>query len=84
MRSGTKSDLLLCVSELVPHHDMVKVHEAHMVILDGAAVVHMIKTRTPVSFDWYVTQFMEYVRKQFRGNVQRVDIWCLMNTGRIA
>ena len=47
--SGTKSDLLLCVSELVPHHDMVKAHEAHMVILDGAAVVNMIKPRTPVS-----------------------------------
>ena len=84
LRSGTKSDLLLCVSELVPHHDMVTAHEAHLVILDGAAVVNMIKTRTPVSFDWYVTQFMEYVRKQFRGDVQRVDIWCLMNTGRIA
>ena len=50
----------------------------------GAAVVNMIKTRTPVSFDWYVTQAMEYERKQFRGDVQRVDIWCLINTGRIA
>ena len=87
MRSGTKSDLLLCVSELVPHHDTVKAHEAHMVILDGDAVVNMIKTRTPVSFDWYVTEAMEYVRKQFRDDVQRVDIcsiWCLVNTGRIA
>ena len=45
-----------------------------MVILDGAAVVNMIKPRTPVSFDWYVTQVMEYVRKQFRGDVQRVDM----------
>ena len=74
MNSGTKSDLLLCVSELVPHHDKVKAHEAHMVIIDGAAVVKMIKPRTPVSFDWYVTQVMEYVRKQFRGDVQRVDM----------
>ena len=72
MRSGTKSDLLLCVSELVPHHDTVKAHEAHMV--DGAAVVNMIKPRTPVSFEWYVTQVMECVRKQFRGDVQRVDM----------
>ena len=83
-RSGTKSDLLLCVSELVPHHDTVKAYEAHAVILDGAAVVNMIKTRTPVSFDGYVTQAMEYERKQSRGDVQRVDIWCLINTGRIA
>ena len=66
------------------HNDTVKAHEAHIVIIDGAAVVNMIKPRTPVSFDWYVTQAMEYVRKQFRGDVQRVDIWCLMNTGRIA
>ena len=68
------SDLLLCVSELVPHHETVKAHEAHMVILNGADVVNMIKPRTPVSFDWYVTQVMEYVRKQFRGDVQRVDM----------
>ena len=33
-----------------------------MVILDGAAVVNMIKPRTPVSFDWYVTQVMEYTQ----------------------
>ena len=74
MRSGTKSDILLCVSELVPHHDAVKAHEAHMVILGGAAVVNMIMPRIPVSFDWYVTKVMEYVRKQFRGDVQRVDM----------
>ena len=40
LRSGTKSDLLVCVSELVQHHDTVKPHEAHMVILDGAAVIN--------------------------------------------
>ena len=58
LRSGTEADLLVCVSELVPHHDTVKPHEAHMVILDGAAIVNMIKPRTPVSFDGYVTQVM--------------------------
>ena len=40
LRSSTKSDLLVCVSELVPHHDTVKAHEAHIVILHGAAVVN--------------------------------------------
>ena len=49
--SGTKADLLVCVSELVPHHDTVNRQEAHMVILDGAAIVNMINPRTPVSFD---------------------------------
>ena len=57
---------MLCVSELVTHHDTVKAHKAH--------IVNMIKPRTPDSFDWYVTQVMEYVRKQFRGDMQRVDM----------
>ena len=76
LRSGSKADLLVCVSELVPYHDTVKPHEAHMVILDGAAIVNMIKPRRPVSFDGYVMQIMEYVRKQFSGDVQRVDMVC--------
>ena len=71
LRSSTNADLLVCVSELVPHHDTVKPHEANMVILDGDAVVNMIIPRTPISFDGYVRQVMEYVRKQFRGDVQR-------------
>ena len=37
--STTKADLLVCVSELVLHHDTVKAHEADMVILDGAAIL---------------------------------------------
>ena len=72
LRSGTKADLLVCVFELVLHHDTVKPHEAHMVILDGAAIFNKIKPRTPVSFAGYITQVMEYVRKQFRDVVQRV------------
>ena len=74
LRSGTKADLLVCVSELVLHHHTVKPHEAHMVIRDGAAIFYMIKPRTPVSFGGYIMQVMEYVRKQFRGDVQRVDM----------
>ena len=73
LRSGTKAELLECVSELVLHHDTVKPHEAHMVILDGAAIFNMIKPRTPVSFAGYITQVMEYVRKKFCGDVQRAS-----------
>ena len=65
---------MVCVSELVLHHDTVKPNEDHMVILDGAAIFNMIKPRTPVSFAGYITQVMKYVRKQFRGDVQRVDM----------
>ena len=32
LRSGTKADLLVCVSKLVLHHDTVKLHEAHIFI----------------------------------------------------
>ena len=74
LRSVTKADLLVCVSELVLHHDTVKPPEAHMDILDGAAIFNMIKPRTPVSFGGYIKQVMEYVRKQFRGDMQRVDM----------
>ena len=74
LKSRSKADLLVRVSELVPHHDTVKPHEAHMVILDGSAIVNMIKPRRPVSFDGYIMQVMEYVCKQFHGDVQRVDM----------
>ena len=69
LRTGTNADLLVCVSELVPHHDTVNPHESHMVILDRAAIDNMIKPRT---FDGYVTEVMEYGRKQFCGDGQRV------------
>ena len=52
-----------------------------MVIIDGAAIFNMIKPRTPVSFAGYITQVMECVRKQFRGDVQRVDM--VFDTWRI-
>ena len=65
---------MVCVSELVLHHDTVKPHEAHMAILDGAAMFIMIKPQTPVSFAGHITPAMEYVHKQFRGDVQRVDM----------
>ena len=45
-----------------------------MVILDGAVIVNVTKPRTPVSFDGYIRQVMEHLRKQLRGDVQRVDM----------
>ena len=43
MRSGTRANLLECVQNLVPDHDTVKPHDAQMIILDGAAIINMIK-----------------------------------------
>ena len=74
MRYGTKADLLACVEELVPHHETVNPLDAQMIILDGAAIVNMIKPGTSESFDDYILKIIEYIRKQFRGAVLRVDM----------
>ena len=47
MRFGTKSDLLLCLEDLIPQQDLDSCQqEVDIVILDGAAVVNMIKPGT--------------------------------------
>ena len=74
MRSGTKANLLECVQNLVPDHDTVKPHDAQMIILDGAAIINMIKPGTSESFNDYATKVMEYIHKQFSGKVLRVDM----------
>ena len=51
---------------------MVKAHEAHMVILDGAAVVNMIKPRTPVSPR---TKIGKGIRRHVEGNKQVPSNW---------
>lgn len=75
MRFGTKSDLLPCLEDLVPHHDSASSqHEADIVILDGPAIMNMIKPGTCGTFDDYVALIMEYIRHQFQGSVRRVDM----------
>ena len=74
MRCGTKSDLLVCIDDLVPNHDTVIPREAQMVILDGAAIINMIKPGTAESFNDYIMKIMEYIRGQFTGDVVRVDM----------
>lgn len=73
MRSGTKADLLTCVEDVVTTQYTVLPQEAQMIILDGAAIINMIK---PVSdtFNAYVSKIMEYIRAQFKGGMMRVDV----------
>ena len=75
MRFGIKSDLLPCLEDLVPNHDIANYqHDADTVILDGAAIVNMIKPGTCVTFDEYIALIMQYIRNQFKGSVRRVDM----------
>jgi len=50
-----------------PHK--VNPQDAQMIIVNGAAIINIIKPGTSVSFDDYVTKVMEYIRKQFNGEV---------------
>lgn len=47
---------------------------ADMVIFDGAALLHMIRPRTPTTFDDYALHIASHIRHQFEGAVKRVDI----------
>ena len=74
MRSGTKADLLVCLEDLIPTHDTVNRQDVHMVILDGAANMNMIKPGKSDSFNDYISTIMGYIRSQFSGDVVRVDM----------
>ena len=75
MRFGTKSDLLPCLEDLIPQQDRDSCQqEVDIVILDGAAIVNMIKPGTCGTFEDYVSLIMKYIRHQFKGSVRRVDM----------
>ena len=48
--------------------------EAHTIIIDGAALVNILKPAMSETFDDYASLFMEHTRRQFVGSVCRVDI----------
>ena len=76
LRLATKSDLHPCLEDLLPQTDETKslVPEVDMIVLDGAAIVKMLKPVRPDSFAEYVNEFMAYIRSQFVKPVQRVDL----------
>ena len=51
-----KGRYFVCASEQMQHHETVRERDAHLIILEDVAGINMIKPRTPVSFDWYITQ----------------------------
>ena len=72
LRSGTKSDLLSCLERNGPAQAQKSSVEA--VLLDGAAVVNMLKPGASNTFQEYSeTVFLPYLINQLR-NVDRVDV----------
>ena len=45
-----------------------------MIIIDGAALVNILKPAMSETFDDYASMFMEHIKRQFVGSVCRVDI----------
>lgn len=76
LRLVTKSDLLPCLEDLVPQTDDANslVPEVDMIVLDGAAIVNMIKPVKSETFAEYVNEFMTYIRRQLMRSVHRVDV----------
>ena len=85
LRLGTKSDIINCLEKLVPttDDDLFDVQApstdkptVDVVILDGAAIVNMLKPGTARTFSDYASEvFLPHVMKQLQ-NVQRLDaVW---------
>ena len=74
-QSGTKSDILECIK--TPICQAVPAKLATVVVLDMAAVVHMVRPTKATTFTEYVTKhMMPYLESQITPTVARIDtIW---------
>ena len=68
MRSGTKSDLVHCLENLIPPQENNLANPTGtVIILDGAAIVNMLKPGTAKTFQDYATLvFLPYITAQLR------------------
>ena len=74
LRHGTKSDLVDCLENLVALDDGVNRPTAEVIILDGAAVVNMLRPGAAKNFSEYATQvFLPYLSSQLQ-QAKRVDV----------
>ena len=73
IRKGTKSDLLTCfASTSEPVHESPS---ATATILDGAAIVHIVKPDGCKTFAEYANRrFVPFIMQMFRGSIRRVDL----------
>ena len=69
---GTKSDLLMCLEDL--HETQTETPVASSVIVDGAAIVQMLKPAASKNFAEYASQvFIPYITSQLH-NTSRLDL----------
>ena len=90
LRLGTKSDIVSCLEKLVPTPtpiddcmpdiqprlslDVTSTPTVDAIILDGAAIVNMLKPGTARTFSDYASQiFLPYITTQLQ-NTQRIDV----------
>ncbi len=73
LRLGTKSDIVSCLENLIDI-DEVSNPKVDAVILDGAAIVNMLRPGTADTFSEYASKiFLPYITKQLQV-VQRLDV----------
>ena len=74
LRTGTKSDLMPCLENLVPVKDDLSTPKVQVNILDGAGIINMLRPGTAKTFEGYATDvFVPYITSQLQ-HVDRLDI----------
>jgi len=74
LRTGTKSDLLQCFEEIAPASTQAP--EVTCVILDGAAIVQMLKPGTAKTFGEYAKEvFIPFVLSQYKSATRLDLVW---------
>ena len=74
IRDGDKSELLHCLEELVPVEESLLSPTVEVLILDGAAIVNMLKPVNSKTFQDYANKvFLPYIQSQLQ-HVSRLDL----------
>ena len=68
-----KKYILLCIEDQIVQGSVNR-PDVQMIILDGSAIINMIKPGTYDSFNDYISTIMVYNRSQLSGEVVQVDI----------
>ena len=74
LRTGTQSDLVGCLEDLVPTQDLCPTPFVQVVLLDGAAIANMLRPGFATTFSDYATQvFLPYITSPLQ-HVNRLDV----------
>ena len=73
LKLGTKSDIVRCLEDVIEEQDDIT-QSVEVVVLDGPAIVHMLKPAAAKTFREYAQDlFLPYVEHQL-DKAQRVDV----------